>query len=73
MPDDSRSRETKCPFYRRCEKYQLHCEGYCDSIMTVILRFQTLDDLNQHMAIFCMGRYDCCEIYRIIMEPKYSD
>ena len=40
--------------------------------MTVILRFPPLDNLNRHMAIFCMGRYDCCEIYRIIMETKYS-
>lgn len=73
MPDDMRSRDAKCPFYRLAVKYQLRCEGYVDGIATVILRFQKYSDLKTHMSIFCNDRYDCCEIARLIMANKYDD
>ena len=73
MPDDSRSRDAKCPFYRLSVKYQLHCEGYVDGIATMILRFQTYEDRDRHLEIFCGDKCENCEIYRLIMENKYDD
>jgi len=40
---------------------------------TVSVRFARAKLRDKHWRLFCCGRYDYCEIYRMVMEAKYDE
>lgn len=63
--------DIQCPFYRRDDgRNRLSCEGMVDG-STLNQNFASRKDLRQQMEIFCCGKYENCEIYRMLMENKY--
>lgn len=67
-----------CPFYRKDTDKKgkwlssICCEGFMDGCL-LTSTFYRQDLFQQHMDVFCKGRYSCCEVYRMIMAAKYED
>lgn len=61
----------KCPFFLRCDKQKISCEGPYDGCKCLNLIFSKNSDRDKQMEIFCNSHYDKCEIYRMIYEAKY--
>lgn len=73
MATSSRSKLVRCPFYRFDDgKISIGCEGVTGG-SRLTLHFQKRQEWMQQMQIFCECRYECCEVYRIIMEARYPD
>lgn len=68
----NRMRDCKCPFVQRMESKRIECEGPADG-MVVGLRFRTARAAEKHAAIYCDKKYECCEIYRMVMAAKYEE
>lgn len=65
----------QCPFYtahlERARGREICCEGITEGgHLTQV--FATRRGRDRHLEVFCSGRYECCEIYRAVMEAKYS-
>lgn len=62
----------KCPFFRTDDgRNQITCEGITDSC-TFSLRFTKKSDYEKQMEVFCMEKYENCEVYRMI-ESQYEE
>ena len=68
---DHRAAEIKCPFFRGHTHLEISCEGITDDT-SVKLMFQRKETRILHEDIFCMCRYQNCELYRAINE-KYEE
>ena len=63
--------EIKCPFFREQTSSCISCEGLTeDSIIKLWFALQASKDL--HRNAFCQGKYNYCEIYRML-EAKYEE
>ena len=69
----TRSKLVRCPFYRFDDnRMSIGCEGVtAESRLT--LRFRKRAEWLQQMKLFCECHYECCEIYRVIMETRFPD
>lgn len=61
-----------CPMYieddgKRCIK----CEGVIERCY-IAMHFRRQEDCRMQMRLFCCGKYQYCEVYRMIME-KYEE
>lgn len=71
-----RQADVVCPFWKRDGttrngKREIHCEGLMAG-NEIILRYDHPADYRIQMDVFCCGRPDRCEVYRILME-KYEE
>lgn len=58
----------KCPFFRTDDgRNTITCEGITDAC-TFSLRFTKKSDFEKRMEVFCMQKYENCEVYRMIAE-----
>ncbi len=64
--------DCRCPFFRSKGGVSVCCEGFTDGC-TVSVRFTRKKKLEQHWECFCCGRFNYCEVYRMVMEAKYAD
>jgi hypothetical protein len=39
---------------------------------SLMLSFNGTADYRQHLELFCCGRYDCCEVHRMLLD-KYDE
>jgi len=72
MPTNEASSSILCPFRRSHTGKTLCCEGPIDGC-TVTLTFTDPAQRVLHQKIFCRARYQCCEIFRMVMEAKYEE
>lgn len=68
---DFRSASVKCPFFRGHTPTEIGCEGITDESVLKLI-FPTRSARDRHEDIFCICRYDYCELYRAI-NTKYDD
>jgi len=62
----------RCPFYHRDNgKYQIVCEGVTDGA-TLSMQFPSKAEFRVQMRTFCQGRYENCEVYRMLAK-KYEE
>lgn len=62
----------RCPFYRFDEVKKINCEGIAaGSSFTTTYKRKT--DCDQQMDLFCCGKYENCEICRMLMDAKYRE
>ena len=64
--------DCRCPFFRSVGEKSVCCEGFMEGC-TVSVRFVRPRLLDKHWRLYCCGRYDYCEIYRMVMEAKYDE
>ena len=71
-----REKIVRCPFYLRDDSktHKIICEGLGDA-QCMAWYFSSRDERQRirQMEIFCQGRYENCELYRVIRESKYDD
>lgn len=64
--------DVKCPFYISDDgRRAITCEGIVKK-SNLKLQHSTRSGFDKQMEVFCCARYECCEIYRMLME-KYED
>lgn len=51
----------------------MRCEGPFDDCLSISLRMRDKESCLLHMKLFCMARYERCEVYRMVMAAKYPD
>lgn len=74
MSSTVKSGSIVCPFYRyhdtkrRC----IGCEGYTDAC-SIGTHFNSLEAYARQLEVYCSGRYDYCELYRMIYTAKYAE
>nr|DAF33449.1 MAG TPA: hypothetical protein [Caudoviricetes sp.] len=61
----------KCPFFLRCDKQKISCEGPYDDCKCLNQIFKSTAGRNKQLEIFCNCNFEKCEIYRMICEAKY--
>ena len=62
----------RCPFYKFDDgKRRITCEGIIDD-SSLSLTFRKKADQEKQLYVFCCRYYEHCEIYRMLMENKYS-
>ena len=62
----------KCPFFRTDDgRNTITCEGIGDAC-AFSLRFTKKRDFETQMQVFCMQKYENCEVYRMI-ESQYEE
>ena len=62
----------KCPFFRTDDgRNTITCEGIGDAC-SFSLRFTKKSDYEKQMEVFCMQKYENCEVYRMI-ESQYEE
>ena len=61
----------KCPFYRRCERQTIVCEGMVER-SAIHLTYCNARDLERQQEVFCCREYEKCEIYAAILRAKYD-
>ena len=62
----------RCPFYKFDDgKRRITCEGIIDD-SSLSLIFRKKADQVKQLYVFCCRHYEHCEIYRMLMENKYS-
>ena len=78
LPDAYESQYVLCPFYKthkelkeKQNKYIISCEGLVD-YSNISLNYKFLKDRELQFKIFCCDKYSNCEIYRLLMNEKYS-
>ena len=59
----------ECPYFLRCSKNKITCEGITEGCVTTI-EFKREKDKNLHKQIFCDGKYKNCEICRMLDEKN---
>lgn len=60
-----------CPFYKHDDgKNRITCEGLIDE-SSLALFYKYERDYKTQITVFCCGRYQNCEVYRLLME-KYE-
>ena len=66
--------ESQCPFYRSDDgkRKRIACEGIV-ARSTLATTFFKRADYDTQLSVFCCEHYKKCEIYRMIMENKYSE
>lgn len=65
--------EVRCPFYRHDDgRNRITCEGIVDDSSLALHFFKRLD-FHKQMEVFCTGKYENCEICRMLNEYKYGD
>lgn len=63
----------RCPFYKFDDgKRRITCEGIIDD-SSLSLIFRNKADQKKQLYVFCCRHYQNCEIYRMLMENKYSE
>lgn len=62
--------DVKCPFFHWAKGQTIACEGFYPGA-GIVQRFQKIRDA-EVQARFCCGKYKNCELYRAIMEARYS-
>ena len=65
--------EIMCPFFSSEgeDKRIIVCEGFADKLK-VALRFNSLDDKDRHVGIYCASRFEDCPMYRCTFDTKYK-
>lgn len=64
--------DVRCPFYKHDDgRGRITCEGIVDQSSTALIYGRKGDFLKQ-MEVFCCQHYECCEVYRMLME-KYKE
>lgn len=63
----------RCPFYKFDDgKRRITCEGIIEG-SSLSLIFRKKADQETQLGVFCCRHYENCEIYRMLMENKYSE
>ena len=62
----------KCPFFRAYGSHSVLCESFMDGAGNRTC-FRHGADRERHMELYCCGKYDYCEVYRMVKEAKYDD
>ena len=62
-----------CPFYKYDwpQKRRIVCEGITDT-SSLALQFPNSKEFNQQQKVFCCGKYEYCEVYRMLAQ-KYEE
>ena len=68
---DFRSAHVRCPFFRGHTPTEIGCEGITDETLLKLI-FPSRSARDRHEDIFCICRFENCELYRAINE-KYED
>lgn len=68
---DFRSVSIKCPFFRGHTPTEIGCEGITETTLLKLI-FPNRAERDKHEDIFCMCRFENCELYRAINE-KYEE
>lgn len=61
-----------CPFFWGFSTTDIRCEGIVDDCR-IILSYKRKEPRVQQMSLYCEGRFECCEIYRMLVAAKYDD
>lgn len=62
----------RCPFFRSHSPTEIRCEGFVDKSSSGML-FERRADKMMQQHTYCEDHYEACELYRAIVESKYSD
>lgn len=68
--------QVQCPFYTGKDERPTGKKILCESPVpgsSLGLYFREKEAFQTQMRIFCCEHYEKCEIYRAVMEAKYSD
>lgn len=71
MKQSHQAETIKCPFFQNITKQKITCEGPCDDCVATALVYKTNEQRNKQIKIFCQGKYQNCEVYRMINAAKY--
>lgn len=72
MATSWRSADVVCPFYLEDQGLKITCEGFTDG-STISQQFRKRDDYKRQMDLFCCGRCEYCELYRMLAAEKYGE
>lgn len=64
--------DAKCPFYLEGVGNSITCEGQEDN-STLTLRFRLQKDKDHYMGCNCVGPYERCSIYQMVITEKYPE
>lgn len=62
----------RCPFFREHSTTEIRCEGVAEGVTTGMV-FWEKKYKDRWQDIYCRGRYEACEICRMLMREKYDD
>lgn len=62
-----------CPFYRTARDRTVTCESPVPGSQVAHIVFGRQETMIKHMRLFCCDGYKTCEIYRAVMDAKYSE
>lgn len=71
MKQDYLAETIKCPFFQNLSKQKITCEGPYDDCVAISQVYQTNENRNKQVKLFCGGDFEKCEVYRMIVEAKY--
>lgn len=71
MPKSINEEGVKCPFYISMDNKSITCEGITEDCTNTI-KFNKREEKEMHRRIFCVRKYENCEIYQML-EKKYED
>lgn len=66
------TRDVVCPFFRLHGDREIRCEGIMEDTVTALL-FRSPQTKRFFLRTYCAGRCKACEIYRMLMDNKYTD
>ena len=78
MPTSRNDTRVLCPFYQYDESIEkardrhIVCEGLVDG-STLVLNYKSKHDFRIQLDTFCCEHFARCEVYRMLMDTKYSD
>lgn len=64
--------DVQCPFYLEGAGNTIVCEGQEEN-STLSLRFHLQKEKDHYMGIHCVGPYQQCCIYKMVINNKYPD
>jgi len=57
----------KCPYYVRDKPSRIVCQGVSDA-SKLAWQFDDKEDCRIQMAVFCRGKFQNCEVYRMLQK-----
>ena len=65
------SKEAKCPFYHKEDRYKVFCEGV-ENASSINLNFPNTREYKAYKEEYCNNKYYKCPIYNMLYS-KYKD
>jgi hypothetical protein len=62
----------RCPYFLHNGRRSIVCEGITDD-STITLSYLDECGRNLQRKLFCNGKFENCEIYRMLTEGKYDE